>query len=78
MTTTVAPAGQARRRGLWSTTIGKKLLVAVTGIGWIGFVVVHMIGNLKLFLGPEGHGDNRPALNVYGCLLYTSPSPRDS
>jgi len=75
VTSTVAPAGRARRRGLWSTTIGKKLVVAVTGIGWIGFVVVHMIGNLKLFLGPEGHGDNRPALNVYGEWLRELGTP---
>jgi len=65
----------ALRGSLWSTTIGKKLLVAVTGLGWIGFVFVHMIGNLKLFLGPEGHGDNRPALNVYSEWLRRLGTP---
>jgi hypothetical protein len=64
VTTTAVRAERSKRFGLWSTTIGKKLVVAVTGLGWIGFVFVHMIGNLKLFLGPEGHGDNTPALNV--------------
>ena len=74
MTAAAVGAGRSRR-GLWSTTIGKKLLVAVTGLGWIGFVFVHMIGNLKLFLGPEGHGDRTPALNVYGEWLRERGAP---
>jgi len=75
VTATALRPARGRRRGLWSTTIGKKLVVAVTGLGWIGFVFVHMIGNLKLFLGPEGHGDNRPALNVYGEWLRELGTP---
>jgi len=75
VTATAAPAGRSRQLSLWSTTVGKKLLVAVTGLGWIGFVVVHMIGNLKLFLGPEGHGDRTPALNVYGEWLRDLGTP---
>lgn len=75
MTATALRPARSGRRGLWSTTIGKKLVVAVTGLGWIGFVFVHMIGNLKLFLGPEGHGDNRPALNVYGEWLRELGTP---
>ena len=53
MTATALPASRARRAGLLATTIGKKLVVAVTGLGWIGFVFFHMLGNLKLFLGPD-------------------------
>lgn len=34
-----------------------------------------MIGNLKLFMGPEGHGDSRPALNVYGEWLRDLGTP---
>ena len=75
MTATAVRDSPSRRGGLWATTIGKKLLVAVTGLGWIGFVFVHMVGNLKLFLGPEGHGDNRPALNVYGEWLRELGTP---
>ena len=75
MTATAVRTRRSRRFGLWSTTIGKKLLVAVTGLGWIGFVFVHMIGNLKLFLGPEGHGDRTPALNVYGEWLRELGAP---
>jgi succinate dehydrogenase / fumarate reductase cytochrome b subunit len=35
------------------TTIGKKVIMAVTGLIWIGYVVAHMYGNLKVFEGPE-------------------------
>ena len=38
---------------LWSTSIGKKAVMAVTGIALVGFVILHMAGNLKIYLGPE-------------------------
>jgi succinate dehydrogenase / fumarate reductase cytochrome b subunit len=57
MTATALPATRARRLGLWSTTIGKKLLVAITGLGWIGFVFAHMVGNLKYFLGGKHYDE---------------------
>jgi len=36
---------------LYSTAMGKKYVMAVTGIGMMGFVLFHMIGNLKMYLG---------------------------
>jgi succinate dehydrogenase / fumarate reductase cytochrome b subunit len=36
---------------LWSTSIGKKAVMAVSGLVLVGFVVVHMLGNLKVFQG---------------------------
>jgi succinate dehydrogenase / fumarate reductase, cytochrome b subunit len=38
---------------LYSTAVGKKYVMAITGIGLLGFVVAHAIGNLKMYLGPE-------------------------
>lgn len=38
---------------LYSTSIGKKAVMALTGIVLWGFVIVHMIGNLKIYQGPE-------------------------
>lgn len=35
----------------WRSAVAKKWLMAVTGIILIGFVLVHMIGNLKLYSG---------------------------
>jgi succinate dehydrogenase / fumarate reductase, cytochrome b subunit len=33
--------------------LGKKYVMAITGIMLMGFVFAHMVGNLKMFLGPE-------------------------
>jgi succinate dehydrogenase / fumarate reductase cytochrome b subunit len=38
---------------LYQTAVGKKWVMALTGIALLGYVLVHMIGNLKLFFGPE-------------------------
>jgi len=37
----------------WSSSIGKKLVVAVTGIVMVLFLAGHLIGNLVVFMGPE-------------------------
>jgi len=36
-----------------NTTIGKKVIMALSGLIWIGFIAGHMFGNLKIFLGAE-------------------------
>jgi succinate dehydrogenase / fumarate reductase cytochrome b subunit len=38
---------------LYRSSVGKKILMAVTGIIFVSFVLVHMYGNLKAFYGPE-------------------------
>lgn len=51
------------------TTVGKKMLMTVTGVAMFGFVIVHMLGNLQAwpFLGGE------KALNHYAHLLHSVP-----
>jgi succinate dehydrogenase / fumarate reductase cytochrome b subunit len=39
--------------GFFSSTLGKKWLMAVTGIILFGFVVGHMLGNMQIYLGQE-------------------------
>jgi len=53
---------------LWSTTVGKKVVMAVTGLVLVGFVIAHMLGNLKIFLGPE-------AIDSYAVFLRTMGEP---
>jgi succinate dehydrogenase cytochrome b subunit len=51
---------------IFTSTLGKKLLMAVTGAGLFLFVIAHMVGNLQIFLGPE-------SINRYGHFLQTTP-----
>jgi len=55
-------------RALWGTMIGKKVVMAVTGFVLIGFVIAHMLGNLKIFLGAE-------AIDAYAVFLRTVGEP---
>lgn len=52
----------------YRSAIGKKAVMAVTGVILLGFVLVHMLGNLKLYFGPEH-------LNDYGRFLRTVGAP---
>ena len=55
MTETAAATKTAPNRllALWGSVIGKKVVMAVTGAVLILFVIGHMLGNLKIFSGPE-------------------------
>ncbi|MEZ4219455.1 MAG: succinate dehydrogenase cytochrome b subunit [Polyangiaceae bacterium] len=55
---------------LYDTTIGKKALMAVTGVALFGFVVAHMLGNLQVFLGPEQLNGYAKKLHDLGPLLW--------
>jgi succinate dehydrogenase / fumarate reductase cytochrome b subunit len=37
----------------WRSAVGKKWLMAISGIVLLGYVLAHMVGNLKVFLGEE-------------------------
>ena len=37
----------------FTSDVGMKWMMALTGIGLLAYVLVHMIGNLKIFIGPE-------------------------
>ena len=52
----------------WQSAVGKKWLMALSGIVLLGFVLVHMIGNLKVFLGKDH-------INTYGEWLRTLGEP---
>jgi len=51
---------------LTRSTIGKKVIMAVTGLIWIGYVVVHMYGNLKVFFGADYFNTYAEGLRVFG------------
>jgi succinate dehydrogenase / fumarate reductase, cytochrome b subunit len=47
---------------LYQSTVGKKWVMALTGIGLIGFVLAHLFGNIKFYLGESD-------INLYGEAL---------
>ncbi len=49
-------------RTFLGSTIGKKVVMASTGVVLVGFVLVHMIGNLQLYLGAA-------AMDAYAVFL---------
>lgn len=51
--------------GLYASSLGKKVLMAVTGIILFLYVVAHMLGNLQIFMGPE-------QINRYAELLHAN------
>ena len=53
---------------LWRSTIGKKYVMAVTGLIWFGYLIAHLWGNLKIYAGPQ-------FLNDYGGFLRTVGEP---
>ncbi|MBD8868654.1 succinate dehydrogenase cytochrome b subunit [Nocardioides donggukensis] len=60
------------------STIALKLLMAVTGLVFIGYVLLHMYGNLKVFAGQEAFDEYAHHLRTfgepmlpYGGLLWT-------
>ena len=54
----------------YSTAVGKKYVMAITGIIGIGFVVSHMIGNLKVYIGTVNEGGTDVYdIDVYGEFL---------
>ena len=64
--TGTATAGKKRRKpfflDVYSTAVGKKYAMALSGIALMGYVLMHMLGNLKMYLGAE-------PINHYGEFL---------
>ena len=64
---------QATQASAWSpltSTIVKKVIMAVTGLLWIGFVFFHMYGNLKIFGGPAYYNEYSEGLRHLGAPLF--------
>lgn len=61
------PASRSRLRGLLRSSIGLKIIMAVTGVILSGYVLVHMAGNLQVFQGKE-------AIDAYARFLRVEPA----
>src|SRR6478672_8449730 len=51
---------------IFKSSLGKKYVMAISGLIMFFFVIGHLAGNLQVFLGPE-------AINRYGHFLQSNP-----
>lgn len=52
---------------LYGTTIGKKVAMAISGLVVVGWLLLHMLGNITIFAGRE-------AVNKYAAILADNPA----
>ena len=53
-----------------NSSIGGKLVVALTGLGLVGFVIAHLSGNLLIFAGREALAEYAEGLRKFPALLW--------
>ncbi len=51
---------------IYRTSVGKKVIMAATGLILLGFVVGHLVGNMQVFAGQE-------VFNAYAAFLKANP-----
>jgi succinate dehydrogenase / fumarate reductase cytochrome b subunit len=56
----------------WRSTIGKKIVMAVTGVIGIGFLISHVASNLTVFQGPDKINDYAAFLRSLGPALLAA------
>jgi succinate dehydrogenase / fumarate reductase cytochrome b subunit len=52
-----------RLRLLWDSSVGKKIVMAVTGLIWVAYLIIHVLANLLVFQGPG-------KINAYSAFLH--------
>jgi succinate dehydrogenase / fumarate reductase cytochrome b subunit len=64
---TARPSAVAR---FWDSSIGKKAVMAVTGLVMVAFLILHVLGNLQMFAGPLKINEYSAGLRRLGPLLW--------
>ena len=54
------------RQSIFSSSVGSKYLIAFSGLSLVGFLVLHLIGNLMVYVSPD-------TFNHYGDKLIQNP-----
>jgi succinate dehydrogenase / fumarate reductase cytochrome b subunit len=56
----------ASRNGLFSSSVGTKIVIGITGVALVGYLLIHIAGNMMVFFGPA-------AFNNYAYTLEGNP-----
>jgi succinate dehydrogenase / fumarate reductase cytochrome b subunit len=55
---------------LWRSTVGKKALMALSALVLVGYMLLHVVGNLLIYLGPQWINGWGAFLHATGPLLW--------
>jgi succinate dehydrogenase / fumarate reductase, cytochrome b subunit len=72
MSTVITTSSLNRITRFYDSTIGKKAVMAVSGLILFGFLIAHMLGNLQVFLGREVMNHYAESLRANPPLLWTA------
>src|SRR5882672_10463430 len=72
MSTVIASRHLTRVSRFYDSTIGKKAVMAVTGLILFGFLIAHMLGNLQIFIGQATMNHYAETLHGNPALLWTA------
>src|SRR4029077_7713906 len=72
MSTVIANTQLTRVARFYESTIGKKAIMAVTGLLLFGYLIAHMLGNLQIFLGAAVMNHYAETLHGNPALLWTA------
>ena len=75
MSAVATPSQLHRAVRFYEAPIGKKVVVAITGIVLFGFVLGHLAGNLQVFLGAERLNHYAELLRMNAGLLWAARTP---
>jgi succinate dehydrogenase / fumarate reductase, cytochrome b subunit len=53
----------SRLRLLWDSSVGKKVIMAISGLIWLAYLITHVLANLLIFQGPV-------KINAYSAFLH--------
>src|SRR5262245_21803975 len=72
MSSVLVGTGIQRALRFYDSTIGKKAVMAITGLILFGYLVVHMLGNLQFFIGKETMDHYAETLHGNPALLWSA------
>jgi succinate dehydrogenase / fumarate reductase, cytochrome b subunit len=65
-----APARPSRLALFWDSSIGKKALMALTGLILSAYILAHLLGNMQIYMGADSTG--RAMIDKYAAFLHSN------
>ncbi len=62
----------SRRTQMLMSSVGKKQIMAVTGLAFVAFLIIHLAGNLNIFIGAHALNKYGETLESFGALIIAA------